>query len=89
MPLIFLFPPTFFGCCRRFVVNTVYVFAPTKISFNRPPNIPAPGIELMLYQALTTVSVVMNILMHTVLDTKSDIILENSFKEGYTIGHDK
>ena len=45
--------------------------------------------ELMLYQALTTVSVVMNILMHTVLDTKSDIILENSFKEGYTIGHDK
>ena len=42
-----------------------------------------------LYQALTTVSVVMNILMHTVLDTKSDIILENSFNEHYTIGHDK
>jgi hypothetical protein len=44
MPFIFLFPPTFFGCCCRFVVNTVYVFATiaTKISFNCPPNIPVP-----------------------------------------------
>jgi hypothetical protein len=45
--------------------------------------------ELMPYQALITVSVVMNILMHTVLDTRSVITLENSYKEGYTIGHDK
>jgi hypothetical protein len=46
MPLIFLFTPTFFGCCYRFVVVVVvYVFTTiitTKVSFNRPPNIPAP-----------------------------------------------
>jgi hypothetical protein len=44
MPLIFLFPPPFFGCCCRFVVIVVYVFIiTTKISFNRPRNIPASG----------------------------------------------
>jgi hypothetical protein len=48
-----------------------------------------PREELMLYQVLTTVSVVMNILMHTVLDINSAIMLENSYKERYTIGHDK
>jgi hypothetical protein len=45
MPLIFLFPPTFFGCCcSRFVVFIVYVFTTiiTKVSFNSAPNIPAP-----------------------------------------------
>jgi hypothetical protein len=47
IPLIFLFPPPpFFGCCCRLVVIVVvvYVFTiTTKVSFNRPANIPAPG----------------------------------------------
>jgi hypothetical protein len=45
-----------------------------------------PREELMLYQVLTTISVVMNILMDTVLDTKSAMVLETSYREPYTIG---
>jgi hypothetical protein len=46
MPFIFLVsPPTFFGCCCRFVVLVVvydFTAITTKISFNRSPNISAP-----------------------------------------------
>jgi hypothetical protein len=45
-----------------------------------------PREELMLYQVQITVSVVMNILMHIVLDTKLDIMRERLYRERYMIG---
>jgi hypothetical protein len=42
--------------------------------------------ELMPYRVPTTVSVGMNILMHTVLDTKLDIMRERLYREYYMIG---
>jgi len=42
--------------------------------------------ELMPYLVLTTVSVGMNILMHTVLDTKLDIMRERVYRDYYMIG---
>jgi hypothetical protein len=40
----------------------------------------------MPYRVLTTVSVGMKILMHTVLDTKLDIMRERVYRERYMIG---
>jgi len=42
--------------------------------------------ELMPYRVLTTVSVGMKILMHTVLDTKLDIMRERVYRDYYMIG---
>jgi hypothetical protein len=43
-------------------------------------------IKIYGVEVLTTISVVMNILMDTVLDTKSAMVLETSYRERYTIG---